>query len=772
MTRPARLFPSTRMRLQRKFSLLALLAPLLLLPAVPANADSIWLTAIDGNFNDSSKWSAGVPALTDKAILDKAGSYTVTLPTNTLSQIATLEASAGDVTFDLGSGSSVDTVRLRIDNQYDSPESNIGGLGNAEVTVKGGRIESGRLNIGYASGTSGTLNIVGNGASPTTEYGDWLVNSNSSCCGVRIGYYGSGELNITNGGRFQSRQTVSVAERAGSTGSINVDGAGSSLQISSGNGLQLGSFTEISNASLQITNGGKAGPIAGGSTPVLWTKSANGGSANVLIDGAGSSAQWSTVTNSGTNTYTITNGGLMTTTNMNVAGNVFGPSHLTLAGDGNMQVTNDLNVTGSTNSNSLTVSGGMNLTVARITRVYNTAGARLDITGAGTSMTSRSAQLGQLGNSGSGLLRIADNAVANIRDIQVISAGMIEIDGGTLTAASIDAFNAAAGAINIKSGSLTAGGLSVGYKALSINTSSSGGVATFNGAISSLATFVVGETTTGVANIGESTTYDSRTGALQIGAIAGSNGIVNVSRNWDIEGNASIGGTSSSAGGSGQLNVLANGRALASGTLKIWGAGSILVAHGGQLSADTLDLTEPGSLGIFGILEANTVNGSLINDTGTFAAGVLNKNTYLTLHEYHAATLTGDYTQGNDGILSFDMGGFNIGSNQDFLSISGVANLDGELHIDFWENLMPAVGQSFDILSADSIIGTFDRLTSNRFGLEASYIQDISGLDIVRVTVVQGVPVPAAAWLFGSALGLLGWRGRRSAISAGHPNRR
>ncbi len=68
-----------------------------------------------------------------------------------------------------------------------------------------------------------------------------------------------------------------------------------------------------------------------------------------------------------------------------------------------------------------------------------------------------------------------------------------------------------------------------------------------------------------------------------------------------------------------------------------------------------------------------------------------------------------------------------------------------------------SVGDSFDILFAETIVGEFDVLTlavlGNGLAWDIGYITDAIGTtDITRLTVVSAVPVPAAVWLFGSGL--------------------
>lgn len=69
---------------------------------------------------------------------------------------------------------------------------------------------------------------------------------------------------------------------------------------------------------------------------------------------------------------------------------------------------------------------------------------------------------------------------------------------------------------------------------------------------------------------------------------------------------------------------------------------------------------------------------------------------------------------------------------------------------------------SFDLLTAESISGELSLLSLPKssditWDIE-SLADEIGTLDVVQMTAV--VPIPAAVWLFCSALACLGWRRR------------
>ncbi|WBM72222.1 autotransporter outer membrane beta-barrel domain-containing protein [Buttiauxella sp. WJP83] len=73
--------------------------------------------------------------------------------------------------------------------------------------------------IGDAAGTSGTVNVSGDGSS-------WIHNEDF----ITVGSYGSGQLNVSNGGYVESGY-LSIGNYDGSSGTVNVSGSGSELKV-------------------------------------------------------------------------------------------------------------------------------------------------------------------------------------------------------------------------------------------------------------------------------------------------------------------------------------------------------------------------------------------------------------------------------------------------------------------------------------------------------------------------------------------------------------
>jgi T5SS/PEP-CTERM-associated repeat protein len=167
---------------------------------------------------------------------------------------------------------------------------------------------------------TGDFDLIVDGISPTTQTAGHLTDSGrditikldiadsgtSPISGLSIGYQASGSLTITNGQTLASTGNY-VGNLAGSTGTVAVDGTGSTW--STGSALYVG-YNGTGSAS--VTDGGTI-------TTAAATLGQNAGSSGTLfVDGTGSNltdAGTFTIGNKGTGILNITNGGTITNTN-------------------------------------------------------------------------------------------------------------------------------------------------------------------------------------------------------------------------------------------------------------------------------------------------------------------------------------------------------------------------------------------------------------------------------------------------------------------------
>jgi uncharacterized repeat protein (TIGR01451 family) len=119
-------------------------------------------------------------------------------------------------------------------------------------------------------------------------------------------------------------------------------------------------------------------------------------------------------------------------------------------------------------------------------------------------------------------------------------------------------------------------------------------------------------------------------------------------------------------------------------------AGLTALAGGGLATSTTLDI-QGGALGGTGTIIGNVSNAAqLIPGT---SPGIL--------------SITGDYTQGPDGVLAIELGGTTAGTTHDQLQVGGAATLDGTLDVSLLGGFDPVDGDSLEILTFSSVSGDF-----------------------------------------------------------------
>jgi T5SS/PEP-CTERM-associated repeat protein len=354
----------------------------------------------------------------------------------TTTDIGSAAGTHGTATID-GAGSTLAAGALTV---------GVDGIGQLTVS-NGGQVTSTSAFLGYYGGSSGAASVSGAGSI-------W-ANTGS----LSVGEGGTGALTIANGGIVTSVGAINIGNSVGATGTVLVDGAGSGLGISSNATLAVGA---VGTGILNITNGGT---VAVGNAAVGFASGATG---SVVVDGAGSSLIASNVLAvgySGTGTLTIANGGTVTT-GTGALGVVAGSSgSAVIDGAGSSWTLGTLYV-GDNAAGSLAVRNGASLISlqAQIGAIGGSDGS-VTVDGAGSSWTvgSSSTHLGSLwiGDSGIGSLTIANGGavVANGQLLianQAGSTGNLNIGAapgspaaapGTLTAATVQ-FGAGTGAIN------------------------------------------------------------------------------------------------------------------------------------------------------------------------------------------------------------------------------------------------------------------------------------------------------------------------------------
>ncbi|MFC6283734.1 MULTISPECIES: two-partner secretion domain-containing protein [Polaromonas] len=175
----------------------------------------------------------------------------------------------------------------------------------------------------------------------------------------------------------------------------------------------------------------------------------------------------------------------------------------------------------------------------------------------------------------------------------------------------------------------------------------------------------------------------------------------------------------------------------ANGTLNIAG-GTISLTGGSAINAGAVNVQTGGTLAGSGDLVLGGA-GTLTNN-GTLSLG--------TANGYGRLTVQGKYVQGSTGILNVKLGdsdGFDV------LAVAADATLNGRLNVRGINNFVPAVGSTFNVLTAgQGSSGSFSTVNApdlsfggNAAGIAVSYPN--AGNNFVRLTAGTSAAAAAAA---------------------------
>jgi T5SS/PEP-CTERM-associated repeat protein len=167
-------------------------------------------------------------------------------------------------------------------------------------------------------------------------------------------------------------------------------------------------------------------------------------------------------------------------------------------------------------------------------------------------------------------------------------------------------------------------------------------------------------------------------------------------------------------------------------------ADTLLISEGAELLTETVVFEEGGYFGGNGSFSFDVTNRGGINPGDT-------------LHAPGTLTVNADYTQMPNGTLFIELGGDLPGTGHDQLIVTGTAHLAGTLDVTVLTDFEPQIGQSFEILTAENITGTFDEIITNRdLGVDVIY-----NPASVLITVTSPVSVDENIYLLPTEYSLL-----------------
>jgi subtilase-type serine protease len=446
MTTPAQSRPSRLLGSTSAVALLLAGAVIAGLPTAAQAGDKVWTGAVSNNWSNTGNWSLNGfgtsppdAASGDNAIID------TTTPSDPVNITGGFPGSAVLVV--------------------------VGDQSTGALQISGGGVlTASDVRIGNQPGSSGSVTVTGAGSK--------LITSD-----LEVAVSGSGTLTISSGGVVEEADGLLIAVTSGAIGTVTVDGANSSL---TSHGLTIASAGG-SNGTLVISNGGTVQSL--GFATTLGNNI--GSSGTVMVDGAGSSWTISSSTleigSSGIGLLKITNGGVVTADSA-VVGNLAGSTGTLIVDGANSRFTttgtsDDLTI-GQQGTGTLTISNGGTVTAGSVD-IASSSGSSgtLNI---GAAPGSAPVAPGMLNTTsvafdhGDGVINFNHTSANYAFDAAISGAGTInQIAGTTFLTADSSGFT---GPTNISGGALHVNGSLSGSDV----TVTSGGTLAGNGTVGSI----------------------------------------------------------------------------------------------------------------------------------------------------------------------------------------------------------------------------------------------------------------------------------------------
>lgn len=652
-----------------------------------------WNNSAGGTYSTAANWAPiGVPGANDFAQLSTGGAFTIAFSTSP--SVNTLTQTQGDVTLDLNTntfratntttnilGSFGVNTTLQVTDGTFRPGNLI--LGNVANSTSNLILDTGSVtNFGvgtFSVGVSGTgnltlqngatlsnptgvvlgLNSTGIGTATVTGFSSaWTITNSNP---LRVGSLGTGVLNITNGGAVTA-PSLEVGELLNSVGTMSLSGL--NAVFTTPGTANIGGSTTTALASAATLNIGTGATVNFNGTTNLRTRAVvnlTGGtlSLNTINVTTGAAFNWSSGTVNFATGSTITTGLL----------------DFLLSGTQTLGANRTLSATAGT----ITLNSTLAVTGGRVAAPIIALNANVDLTGFSNVAASNTISIAatkriEVGNFST---LSATNGTTNNGGTLVLSGPFATVSGAmTNTTGYImgtgrftgGVNNGAGGTIRVESGDHLIIDQSAPTNAGTIELAD--GTIEYSGALSNNATGFI----TGRGVFRGSAATPGGTGLNNVGTLAFSGGLTDI-----------FGDVSNTATG----KIIAAGASVVTFYDDVVHNGAEIRTNAGSRTVFFGDVTGAGPFTGAGTTE---FNGDL--RPGNSPANV---------------SFGGNVTIGPTAGLNIELAGTTKGTQYDSLTILGTAELGGTLDVKLLGGFVPAVGQSFDIVTAEGgIDGAFD----------------------------------------------------------------
>jgi T5SS/PEP-CTERM-associated repeat protein len=650
--------------------------------------------------------------------------------------------------------------------------------GDMNIT-NGGRVEANRVFVADASGSAGsTVTIDGTGS--TLD----LTNL------LHVGDTVPGSMDISNGGQLNVATTTTsarlvVGDEGGADGSrLTVTGAGSRIDYFGTERISVGLLggSTSNRALLEVLNGAVVQAVQrDGSNNIvsqgfIVVGDETGGNGQIDVDGAGSRIEARFLSlgqqTSSSGVVNVTGGGVIEVTEYSEIGDAGnGVSTMTVSDAGSrFDVAGDLSMgAGGSSNGTLNIADGGTVTTGDQSYIGRFSGSvgTANVGGAGATATwqannelfiagTETLSISGSQTSGSGTLNILANGLVQVTGQTVIKdRGTVTLDGGTLETDTllfqdfVDTSRPGSPTFNFNSGTLrftqNAGNtlttqlledilgtnptLTAGKTLIVDAVAVLGGPLRLNGG-----TFSVGSISAanmanvdfdaGTFNLTNSSLVVTAAGLLGKDLTIQPDQTINVTNNTFIQadgtmtvvGNFNVGGTITNSGDLALIDATGSGKTL-NGTL-VTPAGSTVTLIGDITFNDPVS----GAGGFFGPGTANFAGGFSPGDSPG------------------SVSFEGDVVFDPTNTLTIELGGLIAGSEYDQVNVASNASIDGVLDVSILGGFTPALGDTFQILTANNVAGTFASVIGSSItgGLGFDVVYGVNDITLQVIAALQG----------------------------------